>query len=194
MTQNIITAGDASNPIAIQGGNDGTVVIQSGLAGAKVNALSFAVDGTPTFLKGPVNVVAFSAYKSTGSQSLTSGVSTQITFDAKDFDTNNNFASSRFTPTVAGYYSVSASVSCSWAGATATIVPVFRKNGSDYSQLGQSNGIAAALYAPVISDLIYMNGSTDYLEVWIVITGTTPAVAGNVQRITKFSGILIAKA
>ena len=54
MPQTIITAGDATNTLSITGGNDGTVVIQSGLAGSKVNALSFAADGTPTLLKVPV--------------------------------------------------------------------------------------------------------------------------------------------
>jgi len=41
----IITAGDASNGLAFAAGNDGAVTIQSGLAGAKVNALSIAADG-----------------------------------------------------------------------------------------------------------------------------------------------------
>jgi hypothetical protein len=52
MTQTIITAGDASAPLAFQGGDDGTLVIKTGAAGSKVNALSFAADGTPTFLRG----------------------------------------------------------------------------------------------------------------------------------------------
>ena len=41
----IITAGDASNGLAFAAGNDGAVTIQSGLAGAKVNALSIAAGG-----------------------------------------------------------------------------------------------------------------------------------------------------
>jgi hypothetical protein len=52
MTQNIITPGGASDPLAFTGGNDGTLVLQTGPSGAKVNALAFASDGTPTFLKG----------------------------------------------------------------------------------------------------------------------------------------------
>jgi hypothetical protein len=52
MTQNTITAGDAVAPIAFAGGNDGTLVLQTGAAGAKVNAVSYAADGTPTQIKG----------------------------------------------------------------------------------------------------------------------------------------------
>ncbi|CAB4134849.1 hypothetical protein UFOVP275_24 [uncultured Caudovirales phage] len=59
MTQTIITAGDATvNNVAIQGGDDGTMVLKVGAAGSKVNALSFAADGTPTLLKVPVNATA----------------------------------------------------------------------------------------------------------------------------------------
>lgn len=51
MTQTTITAGDATTGLAYSGGNDGTLAIQTGPNGAKVNAVSYAADGTPTFLK-----------------------------------------------------------------------------------------------------------------------------------------------
>jgi hypothetical protein len=52
MTQNTITAGDAVAPIAFAGGDDGGFVIKTGAAGSKVNAVSYAADGTPTQIKG----------------------------------------------------------------------------------------------------------------------------------------------
>lgn len=55
MAQNIITAGGASDLIAIQGGDDGTLLVKVGPSGAKVNALSVAADGTITLLKVPLN-------------------------------------------------------------------------------------------------------------------------------------------
>jgi hypothetical protein len=55
MSQTIITAGDASAGLVQSAGNDGTLVLQTGAAGAKVNAISLAADGTPTFLKVPAN-------------------------------------------------------------------------------------------------------------------------------------------
>jgi hypothetical protein len=54
MTQTIITAGDSSAPLAVQGGDDGTLVLKTGAAGSKVNAVVYAADGTPTFLKAIV--------------------------------------------------------------------------------------------------------------------------------------------
>ena len=53
------------------------------------------------------NGPAFSAYQSSA-QTLSSNTATKLTFTTEEFDTNNNFASSTFTPTVAGYYLVTA--------------------------------------------------------------------------------------
>jgi hypothetical protein len=51
---NLITAGGASDSLAIESSNDGALTLRTGPSGAKVNALAFASDGTPTFLKQPV--------------------------------------------------------------------------------------------------------------------------------------------
>ena len=52
------------------------------------------------------NGPAFSAYQST-LQSFSSNTVTKVLFQTEEYDTNSNFASSRFTPTVAGYYQLS---------------------------------------------------------------------------------------
>lgn len=45
------------------------------------------------------NAPAFSAYAN-ASTSLTTSAQTKVNFQVEDFNTNSNFASSRFTPTV----------------------------------------------------------------------------------------------
>ena len=60
-------------------------------------------NGTQTGFGG-VNTPAFLAQKTTGTQTISNTTSTQVTFDNEVFDTNNNFASSTFTPTTAGKY------------------------------------------------------------------------------------------
>ena len=61
---NLITAGGASDPLALSAASDGALTFQTGPSGAKVNAVSFAADGTPTFLKStlvadPANAVGY---------------------------------------------------------------------------------------------------------------------------------------
>jgi hypothetical protein len=113
---------------------------------------------------------AFSAYGSVD-QNFTSGVSTKITLDTEIFDTNNNFASSRFTPTVAGYYQINAVGRINdTVGLTNGQVLIY-KNGSNISS---GVLIPAGLCLSVASTITYLNGSSDYVELYGYGVGTAP--------------------
>jgi len=112
------------------------------------------------------NMPAFSAYSS-AAQSISSSTYTKVTFDTKEFDTNNNFASSRFTPTVAGYYQFTAGIQ---VAATTTTQLVFYKNGAVFKY---GNQCASISYVTNNSTaLIYCNGSTDYVELYALFGAT----------------------
>ena len=145
------------------------------------NSVATGVAGT-----GP----AFSAYQGTGgSQSISATTYTKVTFDVEVFDTNNNFASNRFTPTVAGYYQVNWLVTTQSTSPSNYLFTDLYKNGADFcrgsltipqtSSYGFSNGSA----------LIYMNGTTDYLEVYCWSAAST-SLANN-QQYTTFNGSLV---
>jgi hypothetical protein len=114
------------------------------------------------------NMPAFSAYNST-TQTLAYNTVTKITFNTETFDTNNNFASSRFTPTVAGYYQIN--VKLYFVGTALRnyyFLNLLYKNGAVIAiasvsiyQLG--SGVEFSAFQ---SELVYMNGTTDYLEVY----------------------------
>ena len=114
---------------------------------------------------------AFFAYKNSGNQSITSATATKVTFDAEVFDTNSNFASSRFTPTVAGYYQVNGNMRCGGTSKSVSVVAIY-KNGSSYGYGNQINGTGAIQL--VVSEVVYLNGSTDYVELWGYVDATTP--------------------
>jgi hypothetical protein len=80
----IITAGDAANGLVVASGNDGAVTIQSGLAGAKVDAVVATANGTLTFLRAPIysgSVLQVVSVLTTaqGSQSLPAQTDTIVT-------------------------------------------------------------------------------------------------------------------
>jgi hypothetical protein len=108
---------------------------------------------------------AFSAYNST-TQSISTATFTKVTLDTELFDTNSNFASSRFTPTVAGYYQIIASVRDGTGGATGQFISNIYKNGSVLNQNVVACAGAVGITS-VCSAIIYMNGSTDYLEQYV---------------------------
>ena len=102
---------------------------------------------------------AFSAYQS-ASQTFTGNAFTKVTLDVEEFDTNSNFASSRFTPTLAGYYQINGAAS---ANANLILASLF-KNGVEYKRGGQAG--ASPQTGLIVSTLVYLNGSTDYVELY----------------------------
>jgi len=129
---------------------------------------------------------AFSAYQSS-SQTLSSSTATKITFTTEEFDTNNNFASSTFTPTVAGYYQINALVSAQTTYTTGRAMVY--KNGSEFKR---SNTVQTSGGAFLCSCLVYCNGSTDYIEVYGFF-GTGQAVQ-NTQAETYFQASMVRSA
>ena len=165
----LVAPATATNYTATMPANTGTVI---------TTASTFA--GT-----GP----AFSAYLSTN-QSVSSTVLTKVQLNSEAFDTNNNFdpvTNYRFTPTVAGYYQFSYSV-YSYNAMTAMSTRL-AKNGTVVAW-AESVGGGSYSAAATGSALIYMNGSTDYIELYCAITGTSPAFFGR-SDLTYLQGVLV---
>lgn len=119
---------------------------------------------------------AFSAYLS-ANQLITAGTWTKLQVNVEEFDTNScydNVTNYRFTPTVAGYYQVSGGIDAtSSASYSSNAVSVF-KNGTLLKRGSASNvGITQT-----ISILVYLNGSTDYVELYGYVNGTTTRFSG----------------
>jgi hypothetical protein len=154
---------------------------------------SYINDGAVTQAKLATNVAgngpAFSAYPS-ANQSVTSGVFTKVTYDVESFDTNNNFASSRFTPTVAGYYQINARVTAAGFSTNQSVLSIY-KNGNEAKRLMQIPNNTASNISPMGSALIYMNGSSDYLEVYVYQnSGSSQTFLGSYVPEAYFEGFL----
>jgi hypothetical protein len=139
------------------------------------------------------NMPAFSAYASQN-QSVTSATFTKVTLDVEEFDTNSNFASSRFTPTVAGYYQISGSIQISVSALYSVrgLASIY-KNGSEFKRGGYqwpNTGGSTSTYQ--VSSLVYLNGSTDYVELWgFNESANSPKFDGSGGVACYFSGSLV---
>jgi hypothetical protein len=163
------------------GGTSRTATVQTHFEGFLVP--------TPAIGAGPI---AFRAVP-TGAQTIaSSAVMTKVNFGAETFDTANFFdiATSRFTPNVAGYYAVSWVLRCNGSSTMTGCTSELRKNGATYG-VG-SFGAAVTNYGQTVgADRVYMNGTTDYLEVFGYLIGTgTLQVLNDVVGGTNFSGQL----
>jgi hypothetical protein len=135
---------------------------------------------------------AFSAYQNAGLSSITSGTITKVPLNTEYFDTNNNFdptTNYRFTPTVAGYYQINATVRITGSAIIAGSVFLY-KNGSPY--LHNILPIEAATQTiGSIATVIYFNGATDYLEVYGYAVGSSLVFnAGGAPYHSSMSGFL----
>jgi hypothetical protein len=180
----IVQTADASGVLQLQ--SNGTVALTvSGSTVTFVSAPSLPA-GSITQAMLATNVAgngpAFGAYQSTA-QALSSGVFTKILFQTEEFDTNNNFASSTFTPTVAGYYQLNGRfrVSTSLANSGLSIY----KNGVQFKDGVYVDGTAVGMQ---VNCLVYANGTTDYFEMYGYFSVAQNTTAS--QAATWFNGFL----
>ena len=132
-----------------------------------------------TAVAGP----AFSA--SGGSISVSNLTATKLTATTERFDTNSNYDTSRFTPTVAGYYQINATAS-SGTSATGYVGVSIYKNGSAYvnGSLVPNSSVGPTVS---ISVLVNMNGTTDYVEIY----GIQSSGGSLSMGVPDFSGCLV---
>ena len=173
----------------------GTLVLQTG----STPTTAVTIDGSQnvTFAKGfTVGATAAPAFSVSSTALVSSAASTftKITYDTEDFDTNSNFASSRFTPTVAGYYQFNVSI----AFGGLVVVGAFSfvtlyKNGSRFLDGNLAAQISGITTFNSVSGIIYLNGSTDYVEVYGYQNAGTQNI-GSGQSSVKFTGAMIRSA
>ena len=163
--------------------NTGTLVSTGSTAGVTQAMLASGVAGN-----GP----AFSAYMGSN-QSVSNATQTKVAFDTEAFDTANCFDTTnrRFTPNVAGYYLCSFNVQLAGPGTytgTLALVHNLYKNGGLVEQLGVVSTLSG--YPGLnTSKLIYMNGTSDYLELYVYTNAGAVTVQGG-SNFSHFEGYL----
>ena len=175
--------------IVVAGDTSGSVTLQApAVSGSTVLTLP-AVSGT-VMVNGP----AFSAYLS-ANQTLSNNAFTKIACNTEEFDTNNNYDNAtnyRFTPTVAGYYNITGGARVS-ATALTDFVLVIYKNGSEYKR-GSGWLMTASTVQLTCANLVYLNGSTDYVEIYVYTSATSSNSALGGSQYTYFQAAMIRSA
>tara|TARA_R100001510_G_scaffold11802_1_gene9030 strand:- start:161 stop:706 length:546 start_codon:yes stop_codon:yes gene_type:complete len=153
---------------------------------------------TVTFENGAVtghDYPAFEAINNTN-QSLSNNTYTKVDFGTENLDTDSCFASSRFTPTVAGKYFVysTITVQCGTNKGHAGHIQI-RKNGSAIF-LSQSNDYPNStmnIFSISANAIVTLNGSSDYVEIYGLGENSsgTPSILGNANGESIFGGYRI---
>jgi len=147
-------------------GNGKTIVSAvTGMLANQATSYVYRLSNTSWYplLSGVNSAPAFSAYSTVGT-SVADSTFIKLTSNTTRFDTNTNYASSRFTPTVAGYYQINAVIAIA-SSATGYTQFNFYKNGSSYFGGPATSNVTFGPNAAG-STLISLNGSTDYVEIY----------------------------
>jgi hypothetical protein len=199
----IVVAGDTSGTVtlaapAVSGTTtltlpttSGTVLTSASTITPSAGTVNQAALATGVAGTGP----AFSAYLSTN-QSISSATFTKVQCNTEEFDTNNNYDNAtnyRFTPTVAGYYQISGCINFSSSTKVEFLTSIF-KNGSEFKRGVYVNISTANSENCSVSALVYLNGTTDYVELYGYLNGTgSPLFTGN-QYNVYFQGVMVRSA
>ena len=154
-----------------------TTVIKSSNGGA---AVSFTAPPT-VFSTVPAEKIsavgpAFSAYRSGNQTGITNTTYVKAQLNAEEFDTDGCFDSTtnyRFTPNVEGYYNFQWSIDCRGTTLTVGHAQLYKNGVAHKSGIWAASSSSVAVSAG--SATVYMNGSTDYVELF----GYTAAASGN---------------
>jgi hypothetical protein len=178
--------GNSMTSLVINGDTSGSITLQApAAAGSSVHTLP-AATGT-VMVSG--NMPTFYAYAS-ATGNFSGATVTKVQLNAELFDTANCFDSStnyRFTPNVAGYYLINCSTALVAAGQSQAVIMVY-KNGVMYARW--ESRATQSYYLSGGTTIVYLNGSTDYIESY-VYCGTNSGYYDNGQQYTTMSGMLM---
>lgn len=139
------------------------------------------------------NKPCFSATRLNATQALSTGVLTKVQLKDEEFDLTNSFDSItnyRFQPTVAGYYQMDWGVV--FDGTHTLGYAQLYKNGAGF-KFGNINLMASNTNTTSSggSAIVYMNGTTDYLELYAYAVGSSLVIALSSNPLTYLSGHFI---
>jgi hypothetical protein len=181
-----------SSGIVATADNTGTLQLQSaGTTVATISSTGLTMN-SGNIIQASNAAPTFYATRITTNQSVSANTWTKVQCQSEDWDTNSNYDNTtnfRFTPTVAGYYQFSGGLEMNNVSGFYQIA--FYKNGSSHRlsafYANSTNGTQLS-----ISDLIFCNGTTDFVELW----GAT-STSGNAfytGGITRFGGVFVRSA
>ena len=150
-----------------------TGILGTTVYGDGAGALTVQQDGVT--INKVVNVPAFRAYATSG-QSISQGTFTKVNLSSKNFDVTNAFdtSTSRFTPNVAGYYQINGRIQASAVTNITRIIGNIRVNGVETTYGRHFDCPITSTYYWIFSfsEVVYLNGTTDYVELYIWGTST----------------------
>jgi hypothetical protein len=187
--------------LVLQSSGGGSVTLQEAVTASNLTITVPAVTGTMLTTATPFSNgqgPTFSAFANT-SQTPSNGTNTKVNINQEFFDTASCFDTSnaRFTPNVAGYYIVRGCLrfiigNASSVGNAIAMIWLY-KNGSEFYRATELRIWNNAAQQIELCTILYMNGTTDYIELYGRLDGTslTFEYGGSSAYTSQFSAAMI---
>lgn len=146
-------------------------IIQNGIYTVDYDGTQFQLISDPASVSGGV---AFKAYLGVTGTSYSTA---KLQLDTEYFDTGTYFDSTtnyRFTPLVSGYYAFNGSIYSSKSDTAARGVSIYF-NGTEHVG-SYTSGASSGYEWRTVSTVLYMNGSTDYVELYSKVASGSQTV------------------
>jgi len=176
--------------IVISGDTSGAITLAAPSVAGTNTATLPAAAGT-VMVSG--NMPACRVYNS-NTYTVANSTFTKVPFNTRDFDTSNAFdiTNNRFTPQVAGYYQITARASTGGNSTGQMTSSLYKNTSTEYVRGIQVANSVVSSICPCVSGLVYLNGSTDYVEYFVFqSTGTTLTYIANTIAESFFEAVLV---
>ena len=124
-------------------------------------------------------------------QTVAGSTMTKVNLDTSSIDTDSALVDGKFKPSVAGYYQVNGAVGAYCVPPSDNTNVTLFKNGVVYSSGSQISMAGLNSARSVVSDVIYLNGTTDYLELHGFVTSTGTTAIDSSDTNTFLSAVLV---
>jgi hypothetical protein len=140
----------------------------------------------PVYGGGSAVQPVFSATANT-TQAINAATWTKVDFANELFDSNSNFASSTFTPTVPGYYQLNASVY--WASDPGSVIVGIYRSGNLFVEIGRVTTSTSGTING--SALVFADGNTHTFEIYFRSVNANTLNDSTSTVLVTFNGSLI---
>jgi hypothetical protein len=173
--------------LVINGDTSGSITLQVPAAAGSGTVHTLPAATGTVMVSG--NMPSFSAWTNTN-QGLSGTTETKVVLGSEQWDTHNCFASNRFTPTVAGYYMFNGSIAFTAAVGGYASAYIW-KNGARLMQASELQLTTSSYSALPITGMVYLNGTTDYVELYCTTQNGATIYGDATYLYTYFQGFMV---
>ena len=140
--------------------------------------------GVPTWATpGGASGPSFAVYGSAAQSGISNATFTKAALNTEVWDTDNCYDTTlyRFTPNKSGYYQINTVIERTVTSISFAIIALY-KNGTSFNRVHLSD--SGVNFTANCGTLVYLNGTTDYIEWFVYLDGGTRNIQNDADQIT----------